>query len=323
MRIDASGNVGIGTSSPQARLQVNVPSGSVFTQISSGANDMFLGFDSNTSMQTVQSDTGLYFSTGASFTERLRITSTGNVGIGTSSPNAKLDVEGNIIISGAGYGLLTRSSNSASGSNTGFIRFDGTHTPSGTIYTGPSINAIKADTGYATNLTFITTTNTGANNERMRIDDSGNVGIGTSSPATKLDVTGTVRASTGILFGSDTAAANTLDDYEEGTFTPVASAGVSTNSGTPAYSGFYTKVGRLVHITIRQTAGNITVAIGQVFTGLPFLPGSDLQACSITNGDPNISGTGLIYSTGSAGQVYAGFAAASQTTYVVTGTYFT
>jgi hypothetical protein len=118
------------------------------------------------------------------------------------------------------------------------------------------------------------------------------------------------------------ADANTLDDYEEGTFTPVAGAGITTNSGTPAYSGFYTKVGRLVNITIRQTAGNITVASGGLaFTGLPFAPGIELQACSITNGNPNISGTGQIYLSGSSGQVYAGFAAASQTSYTVTGVY--
>ena len=46
---------------------------------------------------------------------------------------------------------------------------------------------------------------------------AGDVGIGTTSPAVDLDVNGTIRSASGILFGSDTAAANTLHDYEEGT----------------------------------------------------------------------------------------------------------
>ena len=40
-----------------------------------------------------------------------------------------------------------------------------------------------------------------------------------------IQVDGTLKAANGILFGTDTAAANTLDDYEEGTWTPVLSFG--------------------------------------------------------------------------------------------------
>jgi len=158
--------------------------------------------------------------------------------------------------------------------------------------------------------------------ECARFNSSGNlqtigtISVGNATPST---------SGAGITFPATQSAssnANTLDDYEEGTWTPVASSGITTNSGTPAYSGTYTKIGRLVYITTRQTAGNITVASGgEVFTGLPFAPGLELQACSITNGNPNISGTGLIYLTGGAGVIYAGFAAASQTAYTVTGVY--
>jgi hypothetical protein len=75
----------------------------------------------------------------------------------------------------------------------------------------------------------------------------------------------------GIQFNGDTAAANALDDYEEGTFTPVIQGSTSIGTGTyTAQSGFYTKVGRVVHITIRLTwtahtgTGNISMG------GLPF-----------------------------------------------------
>jgi hypothetical protein len=111
------------------------------------------------------------------------------------------------------------------------------------------------------------------NTERMRIDASGNVGIGTTSPAVKLDVVGQVRASTGILFGSDTAAANALDDYEEGTFTPVfKSSGGGTATSYTAQAGNYTKIGRLVHLIIRVHLSDKTgLNAGDVSIGdLPF-----------------------------------------------------
>ena len=58
-----------------------------------------------------------------------------------------------------------------------------------------------------------------------------------------------ITASTGVLFGTDTAAANTLDDYEEGTWTVILSdesSGGNVSSGTEV--GYYTKIGRIVHL---------------------------------------------------------------------------
>ncbi|NCW70453.1 MAG: hypothetical protein EBV86_18185 [Marivivens sp.] len=62
-------------------------------------------------------------------------------------------------------------------------------------------------------LALETTNTSGTTSEALRIDSSQRVGIGTPSPAVACDVVGQVRASTGILFGSDTAAANALDDW--------------------------------------------------------------------------------------------------------------
>jgi len=52
-----------------------------------------------------------------------------------------------------------------------------------------------------------------------------------------------------VLFGTDTAAANTLDDYEEGTWTVILSdesSGGNVSGGTEV--GYYTKIGRIVHL---------------------------------------------------------------------------
>jgi len=88
-----------------------------------------------------------------------------------------------------------------------------------------------------------------------------------------------ITASTGILFGTDTAAANTLDDYEEGTWTPVHGG----NNMTGPCS--YTKVGDLVTVFFEATsaAGSNTT---HFITGLPFVPNAfgSVQVGFVQNG---------------------------------------
>jgi hypothetical protein len=75
----------------------------------------------------------------------------------------------------------------------------------------------------------------------------------------------------GITFNGDTAAANALNDYEEGTWTPLAK-GTSTNpSSAPTLIGRYTKIGNQVNIYIKFDAVSFAGASGGVyFDGLPF-----------------------------------------------------
>jgi hypothetical protein len=111
------------------------------------------------------------------------------------------------------------------------------------------------------------------------------IGVKTATPAVDFDVVGQVRASTGILFGADTDAANALDDYEEGTFTlAVADAVTGGNTGTSS-TCFYTKIGRIVTVrgsifsidTTGLTAGNVVY-----FQGLPFAPATHNAVGSAT-----------------------------------------
>ena len=101
----------------------------------------------------------------------------------------------------------------------------------------------------------------------MRIDSSGRVGINTSSPAKRLDVIGDIRTSTGILFGSDTAAANALDDYEEGTWTPTFDGNAATNTSNNCR---YIKIGNVVHCFFRATHPTTSSSSYATITGLPF-----------------------------------------------------
>jgi hypothetical protein len=75
----------------------------------------------------------------------------------------------------------------------------------------------------------------------------------------------------GITFNGDTAAANALDDYEEGTFTPTVIGGSTAGTGTyNLQSGSYTKVGRLVSFRLQVFWSSHTGTGGLFVSSLPF-----------------------------------------------------
>jgi hypothetical protein len=120
---------------------------------------------------------------------------------------------------------------------------------------------------------FVWASFNGSFSERMRLTAGGSLGIGTASPEVACDISGQVRASTGILFGGDTAAANALDDYEEGTFTPTI-VGTST-AGTATYAangqvGRYTKIGNRVFFDLFLSWTAHTGTGDLQINGLPF-----------------------------------------------------
>ena len=124
-------------------------------------------------------------------------------------------------------------------------------------------------------------------NERARIDSSGRFGIGTNSPTDKLHVNGTALISSnlylnnntylasnkGIYFDGGTSAANHLDDYEEGSFTPTARGNNNNSSPVISGSGTYTKIGKLVQINLSFANENGSYLPGGEYLqihGLPF-----------------------------------------------------
>jgi len=87
--------------------------------------------------------------------------------------------------------------------------------------------------------------------------------------------TNKLTAVTGVLFGTDTSPSSTLNDYEEGTWTPTwaSSPAVVNGTGGVTYSGTYTKVGRLVHITVLiSVTGTATTASTVSSTRIDNLP---------------------------------------------------
>jgi len=128
-----------------------------------------------------------------------------------------------------------------------------------TLSSNVTLADVTADT-----LTVDTTT--------LVVDEANNrVGIGTASPAVTFDVSGYARASSGILFGTDTAAANALDDYEEGTWTPNVYNNGQSSSWTTAV-GTYTKIGNIctAHFHVDTGQSGATSGGALVLGPLPF-----------------------------------------------------
>ena len=95
-----------------------------------------------------------------------------------------------------------------------------------------------------------------------------NINFQTNGNNTRMSVT-----SAGLCFGTDTAAANALDDYEEGTFTPV----VTASSGSATYStqtGTYTKIGNVVTINVAVQANKNNLN-GPLKVSLPIACGAE------------------------------------------------
>ena len=254
MSISNTGDVGIGTTSPANNLQVKTSSdgGGITIQRNSSTSNAFadLMFSISTS-DSASPETKIRATRGASYddtdisfitsnTEKMRISSAGNVGIGTDSPTATLHVEsaddailrlkstdnkayialsdndtngyisseGSKLSLGANLGVNANNLNIDLANNRVGI---GVSSP-GRLLTlsgsaSPYLSLVSNTTGGSPSIFFgdtaddnegrITYSNASdymalftAATERIRINSSGNVGIGVSSPASKLEVDG-------------------------------------------------------------------------------------------------------------------------------------
>ena len=226
MRILSNGNIGIGTTDTQTfRLAVdgpNVGQGDTTTTIrvfdttsattGTGGGISFAGYFSGTSSiintfsyikggkeNSTAGDYASYLSfgtrvNGGGATERMRITSGGNVGIGTTAPGHRLSVVGQ------GTGIM-HVGDAGFGSNN---------------YTGISLNGTLSTTAYnflssTSDISLYINRPSGGsirfretNSDQMVISAGGNVGINTSSPSFRLDVSGDIRATGDVIAFSDT-----------------------------------------------------------------------------------------------------------------------
>jgi hypothetical protein len=146
------------------------------------------------------------------------------------------------------------------------------------------------------------------------------IGVGATTPA----ATGA-----GVSFPATqslSSDANTLDDYEEGTFTPNQGGGL-TVTGSFSSSGVYTKVGRLVSVSILVSGStNIAVSVnGLVCSNLPFVAsgsGSGWSTGSLMTTPVSSSG-GVAGINQTTSNVYSAVAVSTATTLSMTINYYT
>ena len=228
--------------------------------------------------------TGVNIAVGSADTNYALITSGGNVGIGASSPVSRLDVGGSLSggqgvvgkemlisqtldttygggTSGSWGGLMLNNNNSATDNrtSTGLHFTHGTSGVAGIVST--STASQRAD------IRFITRGSGNVLSEKVKIDDDGEVTLNTGNL-----VIGT--AGKGIDFSNQASPAGgmtseLLDHYEEGTYTPVAKFGASTETAGGA-TGWYTKIGNLATVQIRWYADGSIDNSGNLTCTLPF-----------------------------------------------------
>ena len=224
-------------------------------------------------------DGNLYFYTVGA--ERMRINSSGNIGIGTSSPSYKLDIVGDIY---ASVGITTESffvsgqklcvptgniSSRPINPQDGLIRyntetnqFEGYGPGSAWGSLGGVVDIAQTTKILASSSPSITDGNLyfyTIGSERMRINSSGNIGIGTSSPSYTLDIVGDTRISNYFNANYDTNTLGNLYTYDYK---------VGINTVTPNYT---LDVNGDTHIAANLYIDGIITASGQTSTSLAYI----------------------------------------------------
>ena len=225
-----------------AKLTITDANDTAFIDVN--ATRLGIGHASSASLQALQIE--------PTSAEAMRIDSNGNVGIGIDDPQATLHVKS----SDANTKIGIWNSGTAAAS-----RYAQLLLTQGSTFFGASDKSwqlVSSGQSDGTTQFEIQNWNGSAYTKNASFYEDGNVNM-----------------HYGVRFGSDTAAANALDDYEEGTFSPTfvpSGTGFSSISYSQQ-TGHYTKVGNLVSIGLRVSVSALTTgsASGYLMVGgLPF-----------------------------------------------------
>ena len=255
LRITSGGLVGIGTDTPGAILEVFDATSNTILNVKSGDSGASLNLIDDSARSTIEQNG-----------TTLKISS--DTGAEDASSDIRLQVDGasKMIIRDSGdvvTGVPGHDNQNNTGSRTVFTVADTTN------------GALLHVRGQSPAAFFDIT---GAGSIGKVFLDNVDFAIQSGTPASEGTERVRIRSSGGITFNGDTAAANALDDYEEGTWTPTSGTNMGTLTGA---AGGYTKIGRLVYVNFGFTTSSVSTSANSKIGGLPFNPNDVIPNTSV------------------------------------------
>jgi len=284
IRIDASGNVGIGTTSPSAKLDIHTATNTNGLLIREDTDD---SITHNFYIDSSDNGVGVLYANGQSSKIQLNTAGNsyfngGNVGIGTTSPQDKLDVAGivnssNTIVSNATYtmfsGRSNRTTNDYGGLNKQYFKLN-------LVTAGPNTTGESSAHGFA-DLRFQLANNSSTTSvaDIMTLRSGGNVGIGTTTPENKLHIlTSTTDTSSQLMVQNGSTGDAAIKFNISGQSYVI---GIDNSDANKFKISGHASLGTYDRLTI-DTSGNVAIANNATISG-DLTVSTDFEAAAAVN----------------------------------------